>query len=76
MKAIVTRIEDTGMSNLLRVHHERPGEDGKIEHGFETHSRFSTHIPSVGDEIDVGAEEATAEEPAADETEHENAAAE
>jgi hypothetical protein len=26
MKAKVTSIEDGGTSNLLRVHHERPGE--------------------------------------------------
>jgi hypothetical protein len=59
MKATVTHIEDTGTSNLIRAHYEKPDEkpdakEGAVERGVETHSRFSAHIPNVGDEIDVG----------------------
>lgn len=52
MKAKVTNIEDPGTSNLINVHHERTGENG-IERGVVKHSRFSAHIPEVGDEIEL-----------------------
>lgn len=70
MKAKVTRIEDTGASNLIRVHHERPdtsegAKEGAIECGSVAHSRFSAHIPAVGDEIELDAAEPAAEPAAA-----------
>lgn len=62
MKAKVTHIEDSGQSNIIRVHHERPGEkEGTVERGFQTHSRFSAHIPAVGDEIELDSEAAAEE---------------
>lgn len=75
MKATVTSIEDSGQSNLLRVHHERPdtsegAKEGAVARGFVNHSRFSAHIPAVGDEIEIGGDEPAA---AAQETEDESA---
>ena len=71
MKATVTSIEDTATSNLIRVHHERPdtregAREGAVEKGFVSHSRFSAHIPAVGDEIELDPAPAATDEPAAE----------